>query len=191
MSKEPDAPRVWAVPQTYKGVTYRSTLEADWAATFDWYGITTSYEPVAVKLSDGQLYRCDFWLKAQRVWCEVKGPHNLRIDKTQLLYKDLGDQDDWMAPLVVICREPEGDGAHVERADGEAIGFSRCARCDHDTFVDLSGAWQCRVCGFWDKDLAKDFQFDDGWLAGPEYQPPRSVTLKFHRAPRSPRGGRA
>lgn len=145
-------PAIRAVKTWYSGVKFASTLEADWAATFDSLGMSWSYEPIALKLSDGQIYRCDFWLRAQRVWCEVKGPHDLRIDKPYKLWEDVGrDEDDWRAPLVVIGREPEGRWAVVERADGSPVGIEECGRCANHTFIDLDGPWQCRVCGFWEE----------------------------------------
>lgn len=66
--------KVRAVPQTYAGVRFRSTLEADWAATLDHVGLTWSYEPEAVQLPSGLLYRPDFWLPTIGCWLEVKGP---------------------------------------------------------------------------------------------------------------------
>ena len=163
MTNDRPTPLVRAVPQTYKGVNFASTLEADWASTFDYHRITWSYEPVAQRLSDGQLYRCDFWLPHQRVWCEVKGPHEQRIDKPRKLGADLfGDPDDWKAPLVIVCRTPERADGIVERHDGEPIGFGQCVRCEHYTFVDLHGAWQCRICGHWDKALSQDFRLSFG-----------------------------
>lgn len=150
-------PRIRAVPQRYAGVRFASTLEADWAATFDALDITWSYEPMAVRLSDGQVYRCDFWLPAQRIWCEVKGPHDLRIDKPRRLWTDVGrDEDDWRATLVVICREPIHGDATAERADGLPMTIGQCYRCGHHTFVDVTGPWQCRICGTWDERLAID-----------------------------------
>lgn len=153
------------LPVTYRGVRFASTLEADWAATLDTYGITWSYEPMAVRLSDGQVYRCDFWLKAQRVWLEVKGPHNLRVDKPHRLWLDIGgDEWDWRTPLVLIGREPEGAYAAVERADGGPVAVHECGRCGNFTFIDMSGAWQCRVCGFWEKAFASsDMVFTRTW----------------------------
>jgi hypothetical protein len=144
-------PKVSAVKCWYGGVHFASTLEADWAATFDLLGISWSYEPIALRLSDGQLYRCDFWLTAQRVWCEVKGPHEMRIDKPRRLWQDVGDADDWRSPLVVVCRVPEGAWASIERADGSPIGIAECGRCEHNTIIDLDNTWQCRVCGFWER----------------------------------------
>lgn len=71
-----------AVPQTYAGVRFRSTLEADWAATLDHAGLTWSYEPEAVQLPSGTLYRPDFWLPQLECWMEVKGPGVPGMEKT-------------------------------------------------------------------------------------------------------------
>lgn len=144
--------RVKPIPITYRGVRMSSTLEADWACTFDSLGWQWSYEPIGVQLSDGQWYRCDFFLPIMNVWCEVKGPHDLRIDKPLKLWRDLrGDESEWRAPLVVVCREPMMGDAVVHRADGGPISIAECGRCNHYTFVDLDGTWQCRVCGFWEE----------------------------------------
>lgn len=158
----------------YRGVRMASTLEADWACTFDSLGWTWSYEPIGLRLSDGQVYRCDFYLPAQRVWCEVKGPHNLRIDKPLQLWRDLrGDESDWREPLVVICREPQMGSAVVERADGAPMVIEVCSRCDHYTLIDLHGTWQCRLCGHWEERTAS---FGEWVLFAPVPHHPRPRT---------------
>lgn len=73
--------KVRAVPKTYAGVTFRSTLEADWAATLDRGQIAWSYEPEAVQLPSGAYYRPDFWLPELDAWMEVKGPGVPGIEK--------------------------------------------------------------------------------------------------------------
>lgn len=77
--------KIRAVPKTYSGVLFRSTLEADWAATLDHYGIVWQYEPEAVQLPSGAYYRPDFYLPQLTTWLEVKGWHNERLDKAQEL----------------------------------------------------------------------------------------------------------
>lgn len=74
-----------AVPTTYAGTRFQSTLEADWAATLDSLNIEWQYEPEAVQLPSGSLYRPDFYLPQMTTWLEVKGPHNDRLDKTREL----------------------------------------------------------------------------------------------------------
>lgn len=78
---------IQAVPRTYRGVRFRSTLEADWAATLDAFSIAWQYEPEAVQLPSGDLYRPDFYLPQCTTWLEVKGPHNDRLSKTRELGK--------------------------------------------------------------------------------------------------------
>lgn len=69
----------------YRNVTFRSTLEADWAYNLDRYGISWEYEPEAFQLPSGDYYRPDFYLPHLTTWLEVKGPHNERIGKVREL----------------------------------------------------------------------------------------------------------
>lgn len=139
--------RIRATPKRHRGTMFRSTLEADWAATFDRLGWHWQYEPVSVQLPDGTNYRPDFYLPSQRVWCEVKGPHNERLAKTKDLHQALGyDEWDWAAELVVILRPPDaGETAMWEGAgDGQDIVIVRCPECMHHGFMDYAGMWSCR-----------------------------------------------
>jgi len=70
-----------AKPTVYRGITFRSALEAGWAATMDSLGIVWLYEPWILSLPSGQRYRPDFHLPEIRTWLEVKGPHNERVEK--------------------------------------------------------------------------------------------------------------
>lgn len=139
--------RVKAIPKWYRNIRFRSTLEADWAATFDSWGWAWQYEPVGVDLPDGTWYRPDFYLPSQRVWCEVKGPHNERIVKPALLHEALAvDEWEWDADLVVILRAPgPGDVAQWEPvAAGQDIVIVDCPVCQHTGFMDRNGLWSCR-----------------------------------------------
>jgi hypothetical protein len=141
---------IQAVPVTYRGTRFRSTLEANWAATFDQYGWRWEYEPVALSVG-GESYLCDFYLPDQRVFCEVKGPHNERIHKVRALARALEvPLDEWViaTPLVVILR-PAGPG---ETATWEAVTPDQdivlvdCATCDRRAFMDYAAGWMCRFC---------------------------------------------
>ena len=83
-----------ATPCWYAGVRFASTLEADWAATFDTWDWYWQYEPLAIDLPSGATYRPDFRLPDQRVWAEVKGPHNERLTKVVELHTTLA-YDEW------------------------------------------------------------------------------------------------
>jgi hypothetical protein len=175
--------KIKAIPTVYRGTRFASTLEADWACTFDYFGWSWRYEPVAVRLEDGQAYRPDFWLGAQRVWAEVKGPHNERIDKPAVLQKTVpGDAFDWHSDLVVVLRPP-GPGATSETCqwdnatEGQDIVMVRCPDCLHYGFMDFAGNWSCR------RHIEKKPEPNKFWTAdgGALY---RSGDLPFVRAPR-------
>lgn len=136
------------VPKRYRGTWFRSTLEADWAATFDMFGWDWQYEPEALELPDGTRYRPDFYLQTQRVYAEVKGPHNERIVKPIDLQAALGYDDgfEWGVDLVVILRAPgPGETAMWEgTSPGQNIVIIRCRECGHHGFMDHNGLWSCR-----------------------------------------------
>ncbi|MER6942526.1 hypothetical protein ABT294_00760 [Nonomuraea sp. NPDC000554] len=124
-----------AVPLTYNGTTYRSTLEADWAATFDSLGWYYEYEPEAVDLGDGEKHLTDFRLSGQNVWCEVKGAHDERLNKTRRLHRAIADPD-----------QPGGELVVVLRAAGEPARSANwhCATGDYRITIN-----QCRFCAQW------------------------------------------
>lgn len=144
--------KIKAIPTTYRGMQFASALEADWAATFDFFGWEWEYEPNGILVDNNEWYRPDFYLPTQRVWCEVKGLHNQRIDKPSKLQAALSrDSFDWDADLVVILR-PSRPGKHIpgetswwENAiNGQDIVMILCPECDHHGFMDLAGTWSCR-----------------------------------------------
>lgn len=140
-------PSITAVPTVYRGTLFRSTLEADWAATFDALGWYWQYEPAAVKLLNGEYYRPDFCLPGQRVWCEVKGPHNERLEKAELLQATLSyEAYEWESWLVVILRPPgPGDVAVWHGTSSlQDIVLVRCWECEHYCFMDYDGIRACR-----------------------------------------------
>jgi hypothetical protein len=70
-----------ALPTVYRGTTFRSALEASWAATLDSLGIAWDYEPETVALPSGKRYLPDFHLPEIGAWLEVKGPGVPRVEK--------------------------------------------------------------------------------------------------------------
>lgn len=145
-----------AVPLSYKGIKFRSSLEADWAATFDAVGIYWNYEPMALQLPSGQFYLPDFFLPTLHTWAEVKGPHWERIDKAIELRDTLrvdADWPDWHRHVHVVILEAAGPGdAASWRAPDEtrAVWFTDCGGCHHFTWVEEDGhCWRvgCRHQG--------------------------------------------
>lgn len=176
---------VRSVPTWYRGTRFASTLEADWAATFDYLGWDTwQYEPEALELADGTLYRPDFYLAGQRVWCEVKGPHNERIGKPINLHKSLNyDEWDWHSKLVVILR-PTGPGGRAvwePASSSQDIILVECAECGHYCFMDYNGIWSCRHHFSVGREPNIPWKNGGTWF--------RSGDIDFRRAPRvRPRG---
>lgn len=72
---------VEALPTVYRGTTFRSALEASWAATLDSLGLTWEYEPETVTLPSGTRYIPDFRLPHIGAWLEVKGDGVPRVEK--------------------------------------------------------------------------------------------------------------
>lgn len=70
-----------ALPTWYGGTTFRSALEAGWAATLDSLNIAWEYEPETITLPSGAKYIPDFRLPELGTWIEVKGTGVPRIEK--------------------------------------------------------------------------------------------------------------
>lgn len=70
-----------ALPTWYAGTTFRSALEAGWAATLDSLRIRWEYEPQTIQLLSGVNYIPDFWLPQIGTWLEVKGTGVPRVEK--------------------------------------------------------------------------------------------------------------
>ena len=110
---------------TFRGVTYDSVLEADWAATLTAWRMEFVYHPGRVYLANMDTYEPDFQLDGDII-LEVKGAHNQRIDKAYRLESEL-------AIPVLIGRAgflPSGAdstyaGAHWEGGDGVAFAVER------------------------------------------------------------------
>ena len=62
-----------AIPTTFKGIEFKSRLEAQTAFLFETFGIAWEYEPTSVMLSNGICYTPDFHLPNQRSVVECRG----------------------------------------------------------------------------------------------------------------------
>ncbi|MEU0200877.1 MULTISPECIES: hypothetical protein [unclassified Streptomyces] len=80
---------VEALPTVYRGTTFRSALEASWAATLDSLGIVWEYEPELIALPSGANYLPDFRLPEIGTWLEVKGTGVPRVEKAMEFGKSL------------------------------------------------------------------------------------------------------
>jgi hypothetical protein len=69
-------------PTVYRGIQFRSRIEARWAVIFDFFGIQWEFEPEHYSLPVGN-YLPDFWLVGQDCWIEIKGPHPTEFEQAK------------------------------------------------------------------------------------------------------------
>jgi len=71
----------------YRGVTFRSRLEARWAVFFSELSIPFIYEPEGFEFKDGTRYLPDFYLPKQDFYVEIKPiePSNFEREKCEFL----------------------------------------------------------------------------------------------------------
>jgi hypothetical protein len=156
-----------ALPSWYAGTTFRSKLEADWAATLDTLGIHWEYEPETVTLPSGATYVPDFRLPEIRTWLEVKGTGVPRIEKAI----EFGHVRAEHGELVLVGHppkpyEPRYDQLRAETfwsdfriernkarhhhgypawtaTDERTTWLARCRSCGHAAWITRN---ECRVC---------------------------------------------
>jgi hypothetical protein len=80
-----------AIETVYRGIRFRSRLEARWAVFFDTLGIPYEYEREGYDLG-GTMYLPDFWLPKQDCYIEIKGspPTDAEREKASLLASHSG-----------------------------------------------------------------------------------------------------
>lgn len=195
-----DAPRfLRGIATLYHGTWFRSTLEADWAATLDALGISWQYEPEGLTLPSGGRYRPDFYLPDIRTWLEVKGPHDERLDKTIELAtlvdheascdpshrneENLGGsaccRGGWWNPWqIVVIGRPADPADTIAWADplNEGIELGRCCHCRQWYFFRECRDFSCRRCGYHDGDSTAA-----GIYSGPGDLQPDFVRVSRHR----------
>lgn len=160
-----DEPAIDAVPTDYAGTTFRSRLEADWAATLNAYRIAWAYEPETITLPSGTVYIPDFWLPELGIWIEVKGPGIPRVEKTV----ELAETRACRCEGVCACRWPGGELVILGRSSLPASGLETgrrpacgyvnwetpygpsaycvtCPACSRVQWITLRRPWRCRAC---------------------------------------------
>lgn len=143
------------IPTTYRGILFRSRVEARWAAAFDRMGWLWEYEPIDL---DG--YIPDFLVSmgGARILIEIKhSPDESELDRA----KDKIEASGWHGEAVVLrdylddtSSEPViGWFGEVEVGpDGEQFAWGearafRCLSCGEISILASDGSWRCRGCG--------------------------------------------
>jgi len=146
-----------AIPTIYRGITFRSRLEARWATFFDAVGADWRYEPQGYE-AGGVAYLPDFWLPsvASRgalggVFFEVKPdvPDEYEKMKARMLAFGSG------RPVIIAACEPKlPEREHLleyvsnERGNWEDDGlhFAKCADCGQVNIGYFVRDRQCGTC---------------------------------------------
>lgn len=137
----------------YGGITFRSSLEADWACTLDQLGIEWMYEPQKFTLMSGIRYIPDFWLPEIGTWIEVKGEGVPGIEKARqlaaevLCYCQGRCQCQWYGgQIVLIGRSPYAGLIWRDALDLNTY-LASCARCKAYSWRRIRHSLRCRKCG--------------------------------------------
>lgn len=157
-----------AKPTTYRGITFRSVLEAKTANALDNFGIKWMYEPRDFQLSNGLWYKPDFWLPESKMWVECKAEqYQEAIAKAHCLVNDTEEQIimlgyDWVKLFRYWYNETpkkaESDGYGACGYDVEIVSYSsgiilaKCAFCDRWYFTSIDDSYECTCCNKYDGD---------------------------------------
>ena len=91
--------KIPAKPAQYKGLNFKSTLEAQWAAFFDELELPWQYEKDAIRLPDGTFYISDFTLHNEYNYAvyemKPKGVTSKKFKAAQTFIDD-ANYDHWM-----------------------------------------------------------------------------------------------
>lgn len=138
----------------YKGINFRSRLEARWAAFFDIVGWVWEYEPEC----DG-LYIPDFLLHGgagRKVYVEVK-PLATFLGDVEAILRKARDVIGWGEELLVLTDQfPDAWGFDAFAlgflADDDSFGYDQAIlfKPDGYDFAGESGSWQGRLSGAYD-----------------------------------------
>lgn len=141
-----------AIPTTYRGIEFRSKLEAKYAQAFDRLGIMWEYEGHGFAFDDGTWYCPDFYMPEIDTYFEVKGVMNDASERKVVnLAKELkrvvvggpdGDARIYVGyPIGEMDDGESGENYYVDRAIP-----SRCCDCGRVYFREEEMSWQCPAC---------------------------------------------
>ncbi len=147
-----------AIPTVYRGIKFRSRLEARWASFLDEIGAEWHYEPQGYVVG-GVPYLPDFWLphtasrgKLGGLFIEIKpaAPNDHERIKAKALAASSG------LPVIVVAESPRlpyherlQEFVSNERGDWEddGLSFGKCADCGQINVGFYVRDRQCKTCG--------------------------------------------
>lgn len=153
-----------SIPTRYRGILFRSKLEADWALAFDTLGIDWTYEREGLQLPD-VFYLPDFHLSRSGQYVEVKGqesPEDVRKWHALVHYLTARPHTgEWTPDIPLVIAKPAGvffgytrdsssdfHGFMLDHAKDTAL--LRCRQCRGWWFAHAAGSYRCQCCGAYD-----------------------------------------
>lgn len=176
-----------AIPTRYKGILFRSKLEAQWAKFFDKLNIEWIYEPEGIEFDDGTKYLPDFYLPELECFFEVKGIMS-DFDRNKVeklahsglckqvvvgygngkieLYEDESsiqtDLHVWYYACDACCHDCKDnmDWCSMVHWEPYAAKLGHCPVCGKYFFFNQNTMWYCRHCGEYSNDQIITFKLD-------------------------------
>jgi hypothetical protein len=151
--------RVSAIPTLWRGIQFRSRLEARWAAFFTELKLPWEYEP-----TDLEWYIPDFIInfKRRRLLVEIK-PAQEDLEYAKHKIKHSGWEGD---SLIAIAGQTREWGVMLDGDtpwDAAMLGF--CLKCKTPTLVSSGGRWECRSCDGSNRDIWWAYDCSEAWNA--------------------------
>jgi hypothetical protein len=138
----------------YKGIEYKSRLEADIAEAIDKTGHSYQYEPKSFLLPNGIHYMPDFYIPALKLWVEARGYETEKGDMQIQAFADMitsgefKDKPDYMVVTYQSAMFAEDEDRYGYAVTDEC-SLVLCRDCKKFYFMG-DGSYQCRYCGAWD-----------------------------------------
>lgn len=125
------------VETIYKGIGFRSELQARWAVFYDYLGVLFKYNQEVFELPDGLWYVPDFWLPEQKRWVKI-------YDNEPTCF----ERDKASSFADIMCEDFE-QAIYIFYGDMEPFASSSySAEVFYGPFCDLCHYWcECPVCG--------------------------------------------
>ena len=143
----------------YKGVEFKSNLEAKCAECFDRLGIRWEYEPKTFRGQDfaGGQYTPDFYLPPADVYVEVVGVWDERHVQNFYAFTSQRDEryeeeyDCDIRRPSLLCINSKGYFCDPRNKESDRV-LNRCKKCGSWIAKDMEGGWDCPTCGYYDGD---------------------------------------
>lgn len=138
-----------SIKTMFKGIAYRSKMEADFAKFLDEHNIEFQYEKERYVLSNGKSLWIDFYLPETKQYIEVKGIMQEGDLENHELFCEEFDRD-----ILLLGSNVCVFYFHWEAYDDEprsvmndmSIQIGHCSNCLRWFLAPVSGNWGCPIC---------------------------------------------